>query len=1042
MRRVFAAASSSSGGETGRMNHRAHTTQQFFRNENERRVWRSGNASTSSSESSFSGSRREYYAFGGTGRSGSDVKAINHPESKSSSSTSWSNGYAANADFIEDDEENEVQKLKEKQARKIQNTPAAAAAAAAAKKQTQYKNDFTFTGEIHRVTFHAEDTGYTVARVLCSDKDTLKELPKGALTKPNRRPKKGQKEAPATITVVGEMPNVGVGQTLKLTGYWRSNPKFGVEFVSTKPAEMCVPSDEQGVIAYLSSGILPGCGPVTAEKIVSHFGGKETLVALDSTEGAKLLTKVPGIGAKTAVKLKNNWDESSSKRKATSFLTEELGASALIARRASLKHGAQTEVRVKADPFKALSDIKGCSFHHIDEIAARLKKSPDDPSRLGAAMRFALQRVAQSGGHAYMTWPTLKDHSRKLLGSSGALIPDDVFIEAAKTARNCGDIFVFQNFSNGEFGAKTPIASLAQWNDETHIFHGSLHECEKSIADDLLRRLSRPKFKVDEARVAKWLELTAEKESWGQPGLSQKQLDFLNVASMSPCVALTGGPGTGKTFATHVIVRLMRAMGKTVVMCAPTGRAAQRMAEISNANRSMTNPLQSSTIHRLLEFKDFSSQGDSQNDADSNGTGDDISSAAVDDSNALSFKGVFARNRANPLDCDVVVVDEASMLDAPLCAALLDAIPPKAQLIIVGDADQLPSVGPGAVLRDLIASQRCPHVHLAEVFRQAEKSKIVGAAHAINRGDFPEDIIKATWSGSQLIASDDASIDLGDANVTDCVWVDTTEKEDDATAREILSFIIDDILPRRRINAKEKLQVLSPMRKGNNSAATLNAFLREKLNAADGSDSSEFATASSSSFSTDDESDFLHNDAADILKLRKGDRVLQKRNDYTKEVFNGDLGVVTSIDTNVTTVTFNKKSIQYTKSEVLANLLPAWAMTVHKSQGCEYSAVVLCLSSAHGLMLRRNLLYTGVSRAKDLLVILAPRRAMERAVQDTQSAERNTGLAKKLNSSYDIYPHYSSSSTEKKSGGVVGSSGGNPASSASSKQKLTKREAR
>jgi exodeoxyribonuclease V alpha subunit len=232
------------------------------------------------------------------------------------------------------------------------------------------------------------------------------------------------------------------------------------------------------------------------------------------------------------------------------------------------------------------------------------------------------------------------------------------------------------------------------------------------------------------------------------------------------------------------------------------------------------------------------------------------------------------------------------------------------------------------------------------------------------------------------------------------------------------------------------------MRKGNNSAATLNAFLREKLNAADGSDSSEFATASSSSFSTDDESDFLHNDAADILKLRKGDRVLQKRNDYTKEVFNGDLGVVTSIDTNVTTVTFNKKSIQYTKSEVLANLLPAWAMTVHKSQGCEYSAVVLCLSSAHGLMLRRNLLYTGVSRAKDLLVILAPRRAMERAVQDTQSAERNTGLAKKLNSSYDIYPHSSSSSTEKKSGGVVGSSGGNPASSASSKQKLTKREAR
>ena len=337
------------------------------------------------------------------------------------------------------------------------------------------------------------------------------------------------------------------------------------------------------------------------------------------------------------------------------------------------------------------------------------------------------------------------------------------------------------------------------------------------------------------------------------------------------------------------------------------------------------------------------------------------------------------------LDRVRVVVDEASMLDAPLCAALLDAIPPKAQLIIVGDADQLPSVGPGAVLRDVIASGMCPHVHLAEVFRQAEKSKIVGAAHAINRGEFPEDIVKATWTGSELIASDNPSIDLGDATVTDCVWVDTTDKEDDATAREILSFIIDDILPRRRIAAKEKLQVLSPMRKGNNSASTLNAFLREKLNAAEGSDN-EFSTAPSSA-------DY----DVDILKLRKGDRVLQKRNDYTKEVFNGDLGVVTSINSNVATVTFNKKSIQYTKSEVLANLLPAWAMTVHKSQGCEYSAVVMCLSSAHGLMLRRNLLYTGVSRAKDLLVVLAPRRAMERAVQDKESAERNTGLAKKLN---------------------------------------------
>jgi len=845
-------------------------------------------------------------------------------------------------------------------------------------------------------------------------------LPKGALTKPNRRPKQGQKEPAATITVVGDIPNVGVGQHLKLCGYWRTNPKFGIEFVTTKPVEIEVPQDDRGVIQYLSSGILPGCGPATAEKIVNHFGGKEALEALNDPDGGKILAQVPGIGAKTAIKLKNVWDESSQKRQATSFL-EELGASPLIARRASLKHGSQTEIRVKADPFKALSDIKGCSFHAIDEIAARLKKSPDDPSRLAAAMRSSLKRVAQMNGHSYMTWPLLKEHTRKLLGNSAQTIKDETLIEAAKTARNCGDIFIFQN--QNEFASKAPIASLAQWDDETHVFHGSLHECEKTIADDLTRRFSRPKFAVDKARVAKWLSLTAQKENWGpNDGLSAKQFEFLNVALAAPACALTGGPGTGKTFATHVIVRLMRAMGKTVVMCAPTGRAAQRMAEMGNANRSMTNPLQSSTIHRLLEFKDFSSREDSSNSSDkssSNGNGNNNNNdenggdANVDDSNPLSFKGIFARNRANPLDCDVVVVDETSMLDAPLCAALLDAIPPKAQIIIVGDADQLPSVGPGAVLRDLIASKRCPHVHLDEVFRQAKKSHIVSAAHAINRGEFPKDMVRTIWNGSELVAIDrNTNIDLGDATITDCVWVDTTDCEDDKTAREILSFIIDDILPKRKIAAKEKLQVLSPMRRGNASTATLNAFLREKLNATGSEkkkknvDDDEIISAkteelSSSLFNSNGGFKGGDEELEDILKLRKGDRVLQKRNDYQKEIFNGDLGVVESTENSITSVTFGtgaKKTVEYTKNEVLANLLPAWAMTVHKSQGCEYSAVVLCLSPAHGLMLRRNLLYTAVSRAKDVLFVLAPKRSIERCVSDSQeNYERLTGLCKKLN---------------------------------------------
>ena len=843
------------------------------------------------------------------------------------------------------------------------NGEAAAAAAAAA--ALVGGDGGRIRGEIKRVTFHSRENGYTVARM---EVDGSCELPPGALATPKRR-RKGTKPTP-TVTIVGTLPGASEGQMLEITGSWRENVKYGVEFVISGAPKELKPSSEDGMLRYLSGGALPGCGKVTAQRLVDHFG-VNLMDVLNAPDAAKKLVACDGIGAKTALKLKTNWDESRGKRDAAVFL-EKHGVPVALAQRAAAQYGPMTEDLIRNNPFETLGNVRGATFHRIDALASRLGKTPDDPARLGAAIIEVLSASAVSSGHTYLPWSKIVEGVKVLLGQSTRA--DELSMQAAADAmRRKGEIRV-QRLPDADAASTTTTSGAIELFDgdwsTAAVYTSAMHSAEVAIASDITNRMRRANIKVDAARVERWLEAAAQKEGWRT--LSNTQKDFVRLALESPVTILTGGPGTGKTFATHVIVRLWRAMGKSVVMCAPTGRAAQRLMEITTAGRDIANPIASSTIHRLLEFKAADALEGMEDDGPLQ---------------ALSYKGRFFRDAKNPIQADVVVVDESSMLDLPLAAALLAAVPPKAQVVFVGDADQLPSVGPGSLLRDMLNAHNVPSIALTDIFRQAAASGIVRAAHAINSGAFlPSDIREQRYDPSlnelRVIASPDAATEApSDPELKpDCLWV-SLPSETNTSVEAVLEHVLTDILPERGFTSND-LQVLSPMRRGVASTGSLNNWLQKSLNP----HCETKAEVTVGSFYGD-------------ITFREGDRVLQQRNDYDKEVFNGDLGIIRRIDAKdgTATVSFGAdfKEVSYTKSE-LRDLIPAYAMTIHKAQGSEYKAVVLVLTNAHKPLLRRELLYTGVTRAKELLVIIAPRSALSSAIDAHGVDRRCTGLVDRL----------------------------------------------
>ena len=721
-------------------------------------------------------------------------------------------------------------------------------------------------GIVERVTYHADDSGYTVARL----------------------------KAPGTrdlITIVGRFPDIHAGQTLRLSGSWREHPKFGQQFQvvysqETKPATLT------GLEKYLGSGLIKGIGPTTAKRIVKHFG----LETLDIIEQAcSRLTEIPGIGERRASMIERAWEAQKAIKEVMIFLRGN-GVSTTYAVKIYKQYGDRAIEVVSKNPYQLAADIYGIGFVTADTIARSLGIAPDSDFRYQAGMLHVLG-IASEEGHCFLPEQELIDRVVKQLALPECPV-DPVRIAAliTKMAEE-HQLIIEQGYGD--------LAS------QRICYAPAFYHTEVALAKRLARFAEQP-IEVDLPRVGRWIDgYTAKKDI----SLSAAQRRAVELSASSRLLILTGGPGTGKTFATRTIVALWRAMGKSILLAAPTGRAAQRLAELTG--------VEAKTIHRMLAF----------------------------DPGSLRFR----HDEENPLEAQAFVIDETSMMDLFLSHSLFKAIPPTGQVLLVGDIDQLPSVGPGMVLRDLISSKRIPVVKLTEIFRQAEASHIVTNAHRINAGQFPHLTPTTKFAES------------------DCLWLEAAEPR---LGAEGILHLVSEYLPKHGIDPVKDVQVLCPATRGEMGTRNLNTLLQQALNPR-GPNKMELARGGS--------------------VLRVGDRVIQQVNDYQREVFNGDLGTIASIDLEEqeVTVQFVERVVTYDYAD-LGELALAWAITVHKSQGSEYSVVILPLFMQHYLLLSRNLLYTGLTRAKQLAILVGPTKAIGLTVKRITDRERYTALADRL----------------------------------------------
>jgi len=721
-------------------------------------------------------------------------------------------------------------------------------------------------GIVERVTYHADDSGYTVARL----------------------------KAPGTrdlITIVGRFPDIHAGQTLRLSGSWREHPKFGQQFQvvysqETKPATLT------GLEKYLGSGLIKGIGPTTAKRIVKHFG----LETLDIIEQAcSRLTEIPGIGERRASMIERAWEAQKAIKEVMIFLRGN-GVSTTYAVKIYKQYGDRAIEVVSKNPYQLAADIYGIGFVTADTIARSLGIAPDSDFRYQAGMLHVLG-IASEEGHCFLPEQELIDRVVKQLALPECPV-DPVRIAAliTKMAEE-HQLIIEQGYGD--------LAS------QRICYAPAFYHTEVALAKRLARFAEQP-IEVDLPRVGRWIDgYTAKKDI----SLSAAQRRAVELSASSRLLILTGGPGTGKTFATRTIVALWRAMGKSILLAAPTGRAAQRLAELTG--------VEAKTIHRMLAF----------------------------DPGSMRFR----HDEENPLEAQAFVIDETSMMDLFLSHSLFKAIPPTGQVLLVGDIDQLPSVGPGMVLRDLISSKRIPVVKLTEIFRQAEASHIVTNAHRINAGQFPHLTPTTKFAES------------------DCLWLEAAEPR---LGAEGILHLVSEYLPKHGIDPVKDVQVLCPATRGEMGTRNLNTLLQQALNPR-GPNKMELARGGS--------------------VLRVGDRVIQQVNDYQREVFNGDLGTIASIDLEEqeVTVQFVERVVTYDYAD-LGELALAWAITVHKSQGSEYSVVILPLFMQHYLLLSRNLLYTGLTRAKQLAILVGPTKAIGLTVKRITDRERYTALADRL----------------------------------------------
>ena len=697
------------------------------------------------------------------------------------------------------------------------------------------------------------------------------------------------------VTVVGHAAEISAGEWVTVSGSWVNSRDHGQQFKASF-LKASAPTTAEGIEKYLGSGMIRGIGPIYAAKLVACFGEAVFEVIEQAPER---LREVPGIGPVRGQRISQAWADQKVVRDIMVFLHSH-GVGTARAVRIFKTYG-NDAVRVMAEnPYQLARDIRGIGFRTADAIASRLGIGPEAMIRLRAGINYAL---LEASGEGHCGLP-----AAELLKLAGELLAVERSDETGATTRVRLVPGLIQSALDLELAEGSVVADAL--NLEPAIFLFSLHRDEQAIATALqhLNQGAPPWGTIDASVAIPWVEHRLGIE------LAETQKAAVRQALASKLLVITGGPGVGKTTLINAILRILAAKKLRILLCAPTGRAAKRMSEATG--------LEAKTIHRLLEF----------------------------DPGAFRF----TRTAEQPLECDLLVVDETSMVDVPLMASLLAAIPPRAALLLVGDVDQLPSVGPGQVLADLITSSAVPVARLSEVFRQAASSRIITSAHAIHAGRIPD-------------------LRPPPAEATTDFYFLPAETPEQAVAL-ILKVVGERIPARFGLDPIGQVQVLCPMARGGCGSRSLNVELQQLLNPDPTEQVERFG-----------------------WRFAPGDKVMQVANDYQKEVFNGDVGTVETIDADASelTVRFDGREVTFGWGE-LDHLVPAYACTIHKSQGSEYPAVVIPLLMQHYTMLQRNLIYTGITRGKQLVVLVGQKKALAMAVRNHLGRRRCTKLAEWL----------------------------------------------
>jgi len=702
-----------------------------------------------------------------------------------------------------------------------------------------------------------------------------------------RLQEKGKKEL---TTIIGNLAGVNPGESLKLSGKWAHNKKFGEQFQVEK-YEIVVPATVNGIEKYLGSGLIKGIGPVMARRIVRVFG-LDTLDVIENTP--EKLSKVDGIGIKRVAMITKAWEEQKEIKEIMVFLQSH-GVSATYSAKIFKKYGSASIETVKNNPYRLASDIHGIGFITADRIARSMGIDPNSVMRAEAGVIYVLNEL-MADGHVYYPFELLSNRAVEMLK-----VGKDIVVDA-----------MAKLFEERRLVLEEP----PEQNQDVKAVHNAVYlppfyTAEVSLAKRLLLLKSEPSAvrPIDPEKAIAWVEAQLNIQ------LAEKQKEAVISSTRNKVSIITGGPGTGKTTIIRAIIKIFQALRLKVLLAAPTGRAAKRMQEATGN--------EARTIHRLLEYS--------------------------------PRQGGFQKNSEYPLEADAVIVDESSMIDTVLMHHLVKAIPASADFILVGDINQLPSVGPGNVLKDMIDSGKFQVTTLNEIFRQARESKIIVNAHMINRGMFPD--IRRPPSGAP----------------TDFYFI--AEDDPEKALQKILVLCKERVPKRFGYHPVKDIQVLTPMHRGELGVANLNVKLQELLNPNEGKTIKGYKT------------------------LKVNDKVMQLANNYDKEVFNGDVGRVVSIDQEEqeVRVDFDGRVVTYEYSEV-DELTLAYAISIHKSQGSEYPAVIIPVMTQHYMLLQRNLIYTGITRGKELVIIIGSKRALAIAVNNNKTRCRYTRLRERLTS--------------------------------------------